>query len=207
MKKFIIRYRHIWTALYPALYMPWFLWLEKNVTTYTSIHCTLDDYIPFIEYFIVPYLFWFLYVGSAFAFLFLYDRGEFYRFCTFTFSGMTLFLIICTLFHNGQDLRVNVDPNKNIFTKLASVLYKTDTNTNVFPSLHVYNSIGVMLAARKSRAFQNHRKFRIGIYIIGILICLSTIFLKQHSILDMGGAILMALIFYWPAYHTFRPEK
>ena len=204
MKKLLLKYRHIWVALYPAIYFPWFLYLEEHVTVYTSIHCSLDDAIPFVEYFIVPYLLWFFFVAFGFVFFFLYDREEFYRFCAFSFAGMTTFLIICTLFHNGQDLRVAVDPEKNIFAKMASVLYRADTNTNVFPSLHVYNSIAVMTAVHESRAFRNRKGLRYLIYALGVLICLSTVFLKQHSVLDGLGAVAMALIFYWPAYRGFR---
>ena len=29
------------------------------------MHVALDDYIPFCEYFVIPYLMWFLYVGGA----------------------------------------------------------------------------------------------------------------------------------------------
>ena len=34
------------------------------------MHTALDDLIPFNEYFIVPYLMWFLYVAATIAFFF-----------------------------------------------------------------------------------------------------------------------------------------
>ena len=47
----------------------WFIWLEqRNVTSYHLIYTSLDSKIPFSEYFIVPYLLWFIYVaGNAAA--------------------------------------------------------------------------------------------------------------------------------------------
>ena len=61
IKQFILRYRHAWVLLYSFIYMPWFCYLEKHrFSHYYLIHSPLDDYIPFVEYFIVPYLLWFL---------------------------------------------------------------------------------------------------------------------------------------------------
>ena len=60
------KYGHIWTLGYAFIYLPWFFHLEKTVTRdYAVMHTVLDDYIPFIEYFIIPYLLWFVYVGGS----------------------------------------------------------------------------------------------------------------------------------------------
>ena len=98
-KNFIRKYRHAWVLLYALIYMPWFLWLENHVRNdYYLIHSPLDDYIPFVEYFIIPYFMWFIYIAVTAAYFFFTDRKGFYRFCAFIFSGMTIFLIICTIF-------------------------------------------------------------------------------------------------------------
>ena len=50
-------YKHLLLQLYWLLYLPWFAYLERTVTTkFHVIHVPLDDKIPFCEYFIVPYL-------------------------------------------------------------------------------------------------------------------------------------------------------
>ena len=60
-KKFSENYKRAWVGLYAFLYIPWFLYLEKHVTTdFHLIHVGLDDKIPFIEFFIVPYNHWIL---------------------------------------------------------------------------------------------------------------------------------------------------
>ena len=57
------KYKHAWVFSYIFLYMPWFLLLEHHVTTnYYVIQTRLDEQIPFIEYFIIPYLLWFVFV-------------------------------------------------------------------------------------------------------------------------------------------------
>ena len=70
------------------------------------------------------------------------NRREFYQYCIFLFTGMTLFLIISTVYPNGHLLRPTDFPRNNIFTLAVQVLYQADTATNIFPSLHVFNSIG-----------------------------------------------------------------
>ena len=59
MKKicgFLYKYRHAWLLSYAFIYLPWFMFLERTVTRdYHIMHASLDDLIPFNEYFIVPY--------------------------------------------------------------------------------------------------------------------------------------------------------
>lgn len=145
------RYSHIWILSYAFIYLPWFSYLEKTVTRdYYVIHTALDDLIPFSEYFIVPYLLWFVYVAGTILFFFFKNKQTYYRLCIYLFTGMTLSLVICTIFPNGTDLRTVVDPGKNVFSWMISVLHKADTNTNIFPSIHVFNSLVVHITICKS---------------------------------------------------------
>ena len=103
---FLKKYNHIWTLLYIAIYMPWFMWLEKTVTTeFHLVSMPIDYKIPFCEYFIIPYFMWFLFVPAIVGYEFFYSKKEYYQCCAYLFSGMTIFLIICTIWHNGLDLR------------------------------------------------------------------------------------------------------
>ena len=62
MKTLFQKYRHALVLLYGFIYMPWFMWLESRANLpYHVIHVGLDDLIPFVEYFIVPYLLWLLF--------------------------------------------------------------------------------------------------------------------------------------------------
>ena len=199
------KYKHAWVFLYILIYMPWFLYLEKHVTTqYHVIQTTIDEYIPFIEYFIVPYLLLFLFIAAAFLYFFFTDVPGFYRMAKFMFTGMTVFLIISTVFPNGQDLRPVVFESDNIFVDMVRMLYRADTCTNVFPSLHVFNSLGVCVAVHESEALKRHRGVCAGTYILAALIILATVFLKQHSVLDGIGAAFMVYVLYQLVY---APQK
>lgn len=99
LKQLVQKYKHAWVFLYGFIYMPWFLWLEHHVTTdYHVIHSALDDKIPFLEVFIVPYLLWFVFIAAVVLYFFFTDVPGFYRLCTMLFTGMTIFLIISSCF-------------------------------------------------------------------------------------------------------------
>lgn len=201
MKNLIKKYGHAWIFSYFLLYLPWFVHLEKTVTRhYNIMHSELDDMIPFNEYFIIPYLLWFIYVAAAVLYFFFANKEEFYRLCTFLFTGMTLFLLICTIYPNGTDLRAAVDPQKNLCSWLVAWIRQTDTCTNVFPSIHVYNSICAHTAIRKNETLRKNPWIRYGSLLLAVSICLSTVFLKQHSVIDVAGAALMAIAIYPLAY-------
>ena len=192
LKKLIKKYGHIWIMAYFAFYLPWFLYLEKHVTTrYHVMHSVVDDWIPFNEYFIIPYFLWFAYIAAVILWFFFTNKEDYYRVCILLFTGMTLSLLICTLFPNGTDFRPYVDPEKNIFAKAVSLLYATDTCTNVFPSIHVYNSVAVHIGIIRSEQFKNNRIVRLISGVLMVSICMSTVFLKQHSIIDVAGALLL----------------
>lgn len=201
IKEFLNKYHHAWTVVYVLLYMPWFLYLEKTVTTdYHLIHLPIDDKIPFCEYFIIPYFLWFAFVPAVMVYLLFYSRREFYEASAFLFIGMTVFLIICTVWPNGLNLRQDISYKQNICSKIVEALYRTDTSTNVFPSIHVFNTLGCLIALLKSRGMKKHRTLKALSVILSVLIILSTMFLKQHSIVDVIGGFGLALIMYLIVY-------
>ncbi len=209
MKKLIDilkRYRHAWILCYLPVYIAWFSSLEHEVTTKTGyhiLHTRIDDMIPFCEYFVVPYFLWFAYIVIGGLYFLLKNKDDYYRLCAFLFSGMTVYLIICSIFPNGTDFRPAVDAGKNVFTRLVAWLYQTDTCTNVFPSIHAYNSIGMHIAISRSREIERlrfGRQIKAVSFILALMICLATLFLKQHSVLDVSGAVIMASIVYGFVY-------
>lgn len=220
MKKlhdFYVRYKHgIPLLIYMAVYLLWFAWLErKNVRNYHVIHVVMDDYIPFCEVFVIPYLLWFGYVAAVVIYLLLKNRQDYYRVCAFLFTGMTLFLVISTLWPNGHHLRPAVLPRDNCFTWLVSRLWEADTPTNLWPSIHVYNSLGAHFAVMRSGNIASlkwggHLRRASGVLAGSII--LSTVFIKQHSMFDVATGLLFGIIMYVLVYRrelllVNRPEN
>jgi membrane-associated phospholipid phosphatase len=162
-----------------------------------------------MEIFAIPYFLWFAYIFVTVLFFFLTSKQDFYKCCAFLFIGMTICLIIYTIWPNGHELRVDIDTlgRSNVFTRMIGRLYSFDTATNVFPSIHVYNSIGAMIAIRKSEKLRPVKWIQIPALILTVLICMSTVFLKQHSILDVFGGIILSLIMYALIYIPTRNKE
>lgn len=201
LSAFIERNKHIILQAYFLIYLPWFAYVERTVTTHFHvIHVALDDYIPFCEYFIIPYFLWFAYVAAGIGFFYLKNKDEYFRLCAMLFTGMTLFLIISTLYPNGHYLRPVTFERQNIFTALVAWLYKTDTATNLFPSIHVYNSIAINMAVWHADNFKKKPVVRIASAVLMVSIILSTMFLKQHSVFDVATGIILAVFMYLLVY-------
>ncbi len=210
-KNVISKYKHAWILSYAFIYLPWFLYLEKTVTRdYYVLHTRLDDLIPFNEYFIIPYLLWFAYVAGTILYFFFTSKQDYYRLCAYLFTGMTISLLICTIFPNGTDLRTMVDPDKNFCSKLVYYLHAADTSTNIFPSIHVFNSIGVHIAVMHSESLRKKRWVCNSSFVLMIAICMATVTLKQHSVVDVAGSLVMAYVLYpfvySPAYQRSRQK-
>ncbi len=131
---------------------------------------------------------------------------------------MTIFLIVSAIYPNGHYLRPLAFERENLCTDLVRWLYETDTPTNLFPSIHVYNSLGVHIALARSECFREKKKIRLASLILCILIILSTMFLKQHSVFDVFTAFGLAAVMYsivyrqaykkvWALVRIRKPEK
>lgn len=189
--------------IYVAIYMLWWMLLEHKApgTGYSVIHTPVDDLIPFNEYFVIPYLLWFLYITFVVVyFLFKCDRLEYFQLLAFLGAGMTVFLITSTLFPNSLQLRPAFFAHDNVFTDLVRFVYRNDTPTNVFPSIHVYNSLACYLAVMHSK--QLSRRAHIASFVLSLSIVMSTMFIKQHSVFDVMCAFALCIIFDYLVYRT-----
>ena len=201
IKKLLYQYRHAWVFSYGIVYMIWFFWLESRTDiVHHPVHIGLDDLIPFQEIFIVPYLLWFVYIAATLLYFFFTSTEDFYKATAFLFIGMTVCLIIYTVWPNGQNLRPSSFPRDNVFSRLVGMIYSADTSTNVCPSIHVFNSIGIHIAIRNSQALRPKKWLQIGSFLLMVSICLSTVFLKQHSVFDGLCAVLLSVIMYAGVY-------
>ena len=205
-------FSHLKYLLFWPAYGLVFMLLERFIKLdYTYMHCALDDVIPFCEYFIVPYLFWFVYLIGMLLYTLLFDTKSFVYM-------MKLIIITCTaacaayiIFPSAQDLRPEFFARDNIFTDIVRAFYAFDTNTNVCPSVHVSAAVVVLMTAWDSKHFHT-TPWRIAFIAATTLICLSTVFLKQHSVIDVvWGVIICAaaemIIRVTDMYRSRKSEK
>lgn len=188
--RFLLKNRkyEIFITSYVIIYTIMFEFAEAVVPTsgYIVSYLKIDDYIPFCEEFIVFYGIWFVFLGGTGLYAILHEPMAYRRFMYFMMIGYTTAVIFFLLFPNGQDLRPNVFTDNNIFTWMVRFAYSVDTNTNVFPSIHVIGAVQALLVYFDAESLKRYRWWAFG---LTILIVFSTVFVKQHSILDMFGGL------------------
>ena len=175
-----------------------FAFLERGPDrNWFVVESALDSAIPFCEYFVIPYMFWFLYIIFMNVYSFFYDRPTFVKYMKFTIITYTVTIIVYVLFPTAQMLRPDIAAlgRENIFTEFLKHFYMFDTNTNVCPSLHVAGGVAVWAAGLTSKHFST-AFWRVVSTVIMLLICASTVFLKQHSIIDVIAAAVLCAAAY-----------
>lgn len=184
------------------VYLVCFQLLEQRKVAYHVINFGIDRYIPFCEFFIIPYVLWFFYVSAAVVILSVFDQEEGNKLNAFLMIGMTVFIVISALFPNGHHLRPRVFARDNIFVNMVQMLYKIDTPTNVLPSIHVYNSVAVMIAVMRTRLLKNRPVIKSLLMGLGASIICSTVLLKQHSLIDVTTALILSVLTYSICYRN-----
>ena len=181
-------YRHALLMLFWCIDLPCYFLIQLIVKDYTVISCPLDYQIPFIESFSVFYVLWFPFYMGTLVYMMLYDPPVFRR-------GMYMFMLIFTItkfififLPNGVDLRPDPMPRDNVFTRLVLFLYGKDRSMNCCPSEHALGAVIAMIMILYSEK-TSKISVRVISVILTILICLSILFIKQHSVLDILAAV------------------
>ena len=198
-------FRHLWLLAFWPVFGGLFWLVEVSIPLEAchEVYCRLDDYIPFVEYFVIPYLLWYVYLIGIHVYTLLYDVDSFRKLMKFVIITYSVTLLIYLIWPNCQMLRPEVFPRDNVFTNVIAGLYAADTNTNVCPSLHVVGSLAVCFTSWHCRGL--HGKIcRTGFNVAAILISVSTVFMKQHSIIDILAAVALCVPMYW---YCFRYDK
>ena len=178
--KELIKKRHlIPIAVWFVIYMGLFGFLEivppKEVHL---IHCALDDMIPHMAVFIYPYVSWFPYRQFKKAVLVLT-------------TGMNIFLFISFVWPTGLSLRESIVYDLHTLSgNLLKFVQTVDTPKSVFPSMHVYVTLVLQYTLEMQKKLIPSWGIWVG-RVLAVLIVLSTMFTKQHSVLDVSAAIVM----------------
>jgi len=171
----------------------------------TPMHMWLDDVIPFCEWFLIPYVFWYGLIVFSLGYFLLYHVDSFKRLQIFIMITQALAMAAYILLPSRQDLRPAVFPRDNFLTQCVALLYRFDTNTGVCPSLHVAYSVGIASVWLKQRHVSHLWKAFVVVAVV--LICLSTMFIKQHSAVDVLAALPVCLVAELAVYGNYWRKK
>ena len=158
----------------------------------TPMHMWLDNVIPFCEWFLIPYVLWYGLIIISLTWFLLYDVDSFQRLQIYIIIHQMVAMTIYILFPSRQDLRPVVFPRNNFLTDCVALLYRLDTNTGVCPSQHVAYSLA--MASTWLKAKDVPRSWKAFLVVSAVLICLSTMFIKQHSAVDFFAALPVCLL-------------
>ena len=198
-------FRHLLLLLYWPVYGLMFLSMERFIPLeFTTIEIPLDRQIPFCEYFVFPYYFWFLFIFGMHAYTLFFDIPAFKKMMYFIMITYTVTILVYLLFPNKQELRPTEFPRENFCVDIVRFLYGFDTNTNVCPSLHVTGSFLVLFTTWECKPFRTPLWQTVYVTLT-VVISISTVFLKQHSLVDIIAALILCAVAYPFAY--ILPDK
>ncbi len=185
-----------------------FMLMEKSDVKIHLIHSLADDRIPFCQYFIIPYVLWYFFlIGTVIYFaLSCPSKKEYYQYLGTLGIGMTLFLLISYIYPNGQNMRPDLTGD-GIFISAIRFLYKIDTPTNIFPSMHVFNATASCVALFQNERCRRNRTFTVAQIVLTVSIVLSTMFLKQHSVADVMTALILNILCYQLFYRIIPARQ
>ncbi len=199
------KYYHWLYVLILPLYLTLFFWQERVIdgsAPYLVSYLPLDDLIPFCEWFYLAYVMWYPFMGLLGLYLAFTHPAGFKRFMVYIGFSFITALGIFALFPNGQDLRPDLATlgRENFCTRAIAALYEADTNTNVCPSLHVVGSMAVVFGVFHDTRLRRTVWVPTVSIVIALLIMASTVFIKQHSILDAFVGIPYGFLTYGIIY-------
>ena len=92
----------------------------------------------------------------------------------------------------------------NIAMDLMQLIWRADASNNVCPSIHCQSSGCMALAFAKSKLAAGRPWRKALAYGWAALICISTVFTKQHSVIDVVCGLALVAVWYLPLYGRRR---
>lgn len=165
-----------------------YIHLNQDTGTAYSLMTDLDRQIPFIKGFVVPYLAWYGYLAVGFLYIAYRDRANYLQ----TLVEFIIGLLLC---YGVYAIYQTTVPRPDIIGSdwlLQTVrwVYSSDQPFNCFPSTHVLTAYLMLRAYLRSTRIA--MTYRIISASMAILIIVSTLFVKQHVLMDIVGAVIVA---------------
>ena len=191
------------TFCFYLLYTILFFLVEKlDLPAVWHIHSFFDDRIPFSKYAVLPYCFWHVEIPAVLLYeLFHADKKEFVRTAFTIWLSMSSALLIFLLIPSEIHLRPETVYGNDIFAVGTRFIYMVDNSKNVCPSLHV--TIAILMNKAWLRCMDTKEK-KVFFTVLNTIIILSTLFLKQHSLIDVFFGILYCFLIEKLSDHILR---
>lgn len=188
--KYIVLFLLFWIVPY----------LFSNIVNYGresyNLAINLDAIIPFIPVFVLFYILYFPLV--LLPFILFYKNLNLIK--KIVYSNITVIVISHIIF---LIFPVSIIRPEVIGTTLVDLLFKLiytiDNPVNLFPSLHVSMSLLSFLVL-----FKFKRNLTLNLSIFYLLSIISTLFVKQHYLLDVVGGLTLGAIVYFIYFKNLK---
>lgn len=172
---------------FTVVYLAYFLfnWLSVDGRIFKT---ALDESIPFVPIFVVPYLSFLLFIPTL-TLLFFFKAPE-KLFLSLTLSGITATLISYLIFSAFPTSGIKPEvANSDLFSQLVKLIYAHDLPHNLFPSGHTFNTVLFFLHFSKWKP-----RYTVISAITSGLIIASTVLIKQHYLPDVIGGLALGTV-------------
>lgn len=182
---------YIFIPLFLAVFMNFITYFCSKFITNNLYHYNftteLDAMIPFVPFFIIIYILAF----AQWAIGYVVIARESKEVCFKYLSAELIAKFFCLIFFfilPTTMIRPNIYGN-GILHWLVNFIYLTDAPVNLFPSIHCLESWMVFRGSLGCKKVPT--SYKVTMFIFSILVCLSTVFVKQHVVIDIIGGILV----------------
>jgi membrane-associated phospholipid phosphatase len=186
---------NLWYLLFWPAYILGFILLEmlNEGKQFHLVHCFIDDIIPFNEWFVIPYLTWHPLIAIVLLYTLVCETENFRKLSKYFILTFTVTIVIYLIYPTCLELRPETVPMVSILSYIVKFIYTVDTPENVSPSLHIIGMFGMFFWSWDARG-KLGLFWKIIMVIATVLIVMSTMFIKQHSVVDVVVALPVAFI-------------
>lgn len=167
-----------------------------------SMAIPLDAYFPLLPWMVLIYLGCYLFWVVNYILATRYDRQYMARFVVADLMSKAVCLL-CFLLLPATLVRPEIT-GTGLCDRLLRLVYSADAADNLFPSIHCLVSWLCWIGVRKNQAIPRwYRNFSL---VFAVLVCLSTLMVKQHVFVDTIAGIALAESAYALAGCIFKRE-
>ncbi len=201
LKKIILKFeKHLTMILLYMLFIFLFMYVGayNEGREFYNLAIPIDYKIPFNPHFVWTYILY--YIIALMPVMVVEDIHEFRRmvgaYLMMYFMGFLTFILFPVKMIRPELI------GDGYSMWLLKKIYNADNGYNCFPSMHVANAF---LASFFS--FRFNRNYGIIVYLMAFLITISTLFIKQHYIIDLVAGILLAYFVYKFSYFKLSSKR
>ena len=130
LSEWTVRHPLLYAGAFMLIYFTWFTLLEKYAQPVIFIRSRLDYKIPFVKYFVIPYLLWFVYIFGGCVYFLIRSRVDYHNVTRYLFTGMIAAQVIYTILPNGLHLRPVVT-GSDVFSRIVSQRFPFSSRTSI----------------------------------------------------------------------------